>query len=791
MSADPWLADQLAAAGLAGSAHAARFDPAEKRGFHGKWVKVGGSDFKYDGPAGGDGHTRAVMAVADLVDKQPGMADAATNIRNSAKAMVARDMAAANRHLDGAAYLDGIYAGGFNRDNIEAVRKSYADVPKGTVTEPRESEVPAALGKGQRKLKGQPVTPGVVGAYAGARRTDDEEKLPWPPCCAQEIELDRAFNPRELRDPRGKWSRGGGGNKRLPLGPGPLTSSPSGAVTDYSGGAPLEASPFKTGRWVAAGDAHHLHGQTVTGRHIGGREVTGRFDHGSATVQPPGKPPVKVSHVRKILHAIAEANPFGSESPPVPNQYGIGAVGRTAETATASSVHEPIGAPGGPGLWKHKTWQLPPYIQHVAHHLIDKFGESRGIEMAVGIVKNWAAGHDGKGHQVTPEVQAAAAKNIAQWEAMKARTAHGAKRSADMGDDGHTEDCACISRAQMATADINNLPDEAFAYIEPGGKKDSSGKTTPREKRHFPVHDKAHVANALSRAPQSPFGDKAMPKIKEAARKMGIGQPAAEVASRSEMFRYWPLEECRIMRADEGREYASGRVVEAYAAVFGQEAEIRDHEGHYLEDIDRGAFDDVLRVIHPARNGGFWRATCLYNHGMTVHGTPAERFSLPAGVPMYLGSEGKGLLTRTEYAQTPLGEELLELVNMGALRSQSFTGGIVRSDPMLRGPGDRYGRVGGQLQRVRRLVLGLREYGLTPFAAYSGAEVLGVRMQLPGGLLAEEDYAGDDDLDAAAPADGGGSGDSPEAEPVSRSTGNRLYRLRTEELLKQHGISLP
>src|SRR6516165_4811466 len=132
MSADPWLADQLAAAGLAGSAHAARFDPAEKRGFHGKWVTVGGSDFKYDGPAGGDGHTRAVMAVA-------------------------------NRHRGGGAYLDGIYACGFNRDNIDAVRKSYADVPKGAVTEPRESEVPAALGKGQRKLKGQPVTPGVVG----------------------------------------------------------------------------------------------------------------------------------------------------------------------------------------------------------------------------------------------------------------------------------------------------------------------------------------------------------------------------------------------------------------------------------------------------------------------------------------------------------------------------------------------------------------------------------------------------------------------------------------------------
>ena len=34
---------------------------------------------------------------------------------------------------------------------------------------------------------------------------------------------------------------------------------------------------------------------------------------------------------------------------------------------------------------------------------------------------------------------------------------------------------------------------------------------------------------------------------------------------------------------------------------------------------------------------------------------------------MHIGAEGKGLLTRTEYAQTPLGEELLELVNMGAL----------------------------------------------------------------------------------------------------------------------------
>src|ERR1051325_5778213 len=76
--------------------------------------------------------------------------------------------------------------------------------------------------------------------------------------------------------------------------------------------------------------------------------------------------------------------------------------------------------------------------------------------------------------------------------------------------------------AQMTSAAINDLPDSAFAYIEPGGQKDQGGKTVPRSKRHFPVHDEAHTRNALSRAPQSPFGKQAMPKILAAARKYGI-----------------------------------------------------------------------------------------------------------------------------------------------------------------------------------------------------------------------------------------------------------------------------
>jgi phage I-like protein/cation transport regulator ChaB len=77
---------------------------------------------------------------------------------------------------------------------------------------------------------------------------------------------------------------------------------------------------------------------------------------------------------------------------------------------------------------------------------------------------------------------------------------------------------------------INDLPDSAFAYIEPGGEKDEEGKTKPRALRHFPYKDKdgkvdlPHLRNALARAPQSPFGKKALPKLKAAAKKAGVGE---------------------------------------------------------------------------------------------------------------------------------------------------------------------------------------------------------------------------------------------------------------------------
>ena len=78
------------------------------------------------------------------------------------------------------------------------------------------------------------------------------------------------------------------------------------------------------------------------------------------------------------------------------------------------------------------------------------------------------------------------------------------------------------AKAKESGKTQNDLPDSAFAYIEPDGEKVSEGKTTPRSKRHFPIHDEAHARNALARASQSPFGDKALPKIKAAAKQFGI-----------------------------------------------------------------------------------------------------------------------------------------------------------------------------------------------------------------------------------------------------------------------------
>ena len=110
--------------------------------------------------------------------------------------------------------------------------------------------------------------------------------------------------------------------------------------------------------------------------------------------------------------------------------------------------------------------------------------------------------------------------------------AHSAARKIDGLGVAESEimEMANFREAEWSSAFINDLPDSSFAYIESGGEKDEGGKTVPRSLRHFPYKDSAgkvdlpHLRNALARAPQSPHGAKAMPKLKAAAKAAKIGE---------------------------------------------------------------------------------------------------------------------------------------------------------------------------------------------------------------------------------------------------------------------------
>jgi hypothetical protein len=88
--------------------------------------------------------------------------------------------------------------------------------------------------------------------------------------------------------------------------------------------------------------------------------------------------------------------------------------------------------------------------------------------------------------------------------------------------------------AQWKTAYINDLPDECFAVIKPGGKKDEDGKTVPRSLRYLPYKgadgkiDRPHLRNALARLPQSDLSDEEKKKaeivLSKAAKEAEVGQ---------------------------------------------------------------------------------------------------------------------------------------------------------------------------------------------------------------------------------------------------------------------------
>jgi HK97 family phage prohead protease len=184
--------------------------------------------------------------------------------------------------------------------------------------------------------------------------------------------------------------------------------------------------------------------------------------------------------------------------------------------------------------------------------------------------------------------------------------------------------------------------------------------------------------------------------------------------------RSYPLQDISI------RAGGDGRTVDAYAAVFDTPAPIHDADGDYIEVIDRRAFDRILTKISPTGGRANWRCGVFYNHGMTLHGTPSDRNSLPVGIPLEIRADEHGLFTRTRYHKGELADQILEAIREGSLSSYSFSGRFDRSSPHPPRGGFRPDR-GGNLPAVRRTESTLREYGPTPFPAYADAAITGVR----------------------------------------------------------------
>ena len=185
------------------------------------------------------------------------------------------------------------------------------------------------------------------------------------------------------------------------------------------------------------------------------------------------------------------------------------------------------------------------------------------------------------------------------------------------------------------------------------------------------------------------------------------------MAERAEITRTVPLLDYEIERSGDGR------TVVAYAAAFNNLYEVRDGDGHYDEKINPVAFNQVL-----ARAGSLASVQVHFNHGLTLWGTPSDRYSMPVGVPLEIKPDGRGLLTRTRYAKTELGDEILQLWEDGVIRGQSFRGPIFPHGQKRteRGPNGR--------PVIERMKLGLREYGPTPNPANADAGLVAIRSQL-------------------------------------------------------------
>lgn len=111
--------------------------------------------------------------------------------------------------------------------------------------------------------------------------------------------------------------------------------------------------------------------------------------------------------------------------------------------------------------------------------------------------------------------------------------------------------------------DVKDLPDSAFAHIEPGGKKDAQGRTTPRSKRVWPLHTSDSIRAALASIPRrkgidAKTRDQALGRARAAARRMKIKTESLNSEADMDLADL-TIEELRTQRPDLADELAADK----------------------------------------------------------------------------------------------------------------------------------------------------------------------------------------------------------------------------------------
>jgi class 3 adenylate cyclase len=191
---------------------------------------------------------------------------------------------------------------------------------------------------------------------------------------------------------------------------------------------------------------------------------------------------------------------------------------------------------------------------------------------------------------------------------------------------------ATLSAKQRA-----QLPDRAFAYI------DSQGK------RRLPIHDAAHVRNALARFGQVAFEDdaardRARVRLLNAAKKHGI-MPIGFISAQLQPERKLPTGNVTFLLADiEGSTDLLGRLEDRYSDLLADvrrlvRAAVRSAGGHQVSA--RG--DDVFAVFE--RAPAALEAALAIQRAMQAHSWPGDvRCRLRIGL-----HRGRPALTETGY----------------------------------------------------------------------------------------------------------------------------------------------